>query len=93
MDKADWIAVDWGTTHLRLWMMDAQDQVIASRCSDQGMARLSPGGFEPALRSLLDAPLPPQTLVLCAGMVGARQGWAEAPYRTVPCTPLTMCMT
>jgi 2-dehydro-3-deoxygalactonokinase len=26
--------------------------------------------------------------VLAAGMVGARQGWFEAPYRPVPCPPL-----
>jgi 2-dehydro-3-deoxygalactonokinase len=26
--------------------------------------------------------------VVACGMVGSRQGWIEAPYRTVPCTPL-----
>jgi 2-dehydro-3-deoxygalactonokinase len=26
--------------------------------------------------------------VIACGMVGSRQGWCEAPYRTVPCAPL-----
>ncbi len=28
------------------------------------------------------------TPVIACGMVGSRQGWLEAPYRAVPCTPL-----
>jgi 2-dehydro-3-deoxygalactonokinase len=29
-----------------------------------------------------------QCMVVACGMVGSRQGWVEAPYRAVPCTPL-----
>jgi 2-dehydro-3-deoxygalactonokinase len=85
---ADWIAVDWGTTHLRAWAMRS-DTAIAEGVSDQGMNALAPGGFEPALLALVAPWLGPGvTPVVACGMVGARQGWAEAPYRAVPCAPL-----
>ena len=85
---ADWIAVDWGTTHLRAWAMGAEG-VRAAASSDDGMGRLSRDGFEPALIGLIDSWLGPGvTPVVACGMVGSRQGWHEAPYRTVPCTPL-----
>ena len=87
---AAWIAVDWGTTHLRVWAMDTAGSVSAAASSDDGMGRLSRDGFEPALLALIDGWLAPDrvTPVIACGMVGSRQGWIEAPYRAVPCTPL-----
>ncbi len=82
-----WIAVDWGTSNLRVWQMqDAQEKGHAG--SDAGMAGLAPEEFEPALLDLVAPWLGegPVTVVAC-GMVGAKQGWTEAPYRKVPCTP------
>ena len=35
----DWIAVDWGTTHLRVWAMHGGTQ-LAHAQSDDGMAKL-----------------------------------------------------
>ncbi|MEM7047571.1 MAG: 2-dehydro-3-deoxygalactonokinase [Pseudomonadota bacterium] len=45
--------------------------------------------FEQALMSLVSGWLPPTqtTPVVTCGMVGARQGWQEAPYVKTPCTP------
>ncbi|MEL6452064.1 MAG: 2-dehydro-3-deoxygalactonokinase [Pseudomonadota bacterium] len=85
MGQAAWIAVDWGTSQLRAWVMSAQGRVLDQRASDDGMGQLDRGAFEPALRALLGDVLP--LPVLACGMVGARQGWAEAPYATVPCLP------
>jgi 2-dehydro-3-deoxygalactonokinase len=87
--RADWIAVDWGTTNLRAFAM-AGDQVLAQAASDDGMGRLSRDQFEPALLALVGEWLAPDrvTEVVACGMVGSRQGWVEAPYRAVPCTPL-----
>jgi len=85
--KIDWVAVDWGTTHVRAWPMRGGIAGVC-RASDQGMGKLDKAGFEPALLSLLgDWRRGPLTVVAC-GMVGSRQGWIEAPYRTVPCAPL-----
>lgn len=86
----EWIAVDWGTTRLRAWSM-AADTAIDAASNPAGMSSLSPEQFEPALLALvgpwLDARQTTVTDVIACGMVGARQGWAEAPYRAVPCTP------
>jgi 2-dehydro-3-deoxygalactonokinase len=85
--KADWIAVDWGTSNLRAYAMQGA-QVMARAASDAGMGTLEPGGFEPALRALVaDWHVIDLPFVAC-GMVGSRQGWIEAPYRSVPCSPL-----
>jgi 2-dehydro-3-deoxygalactonokinase len=84
-----WIAVDWGTSNLRAWAMDAAGKILAHAESDEGMGKLTRTGFEPALLRLIGPWLEagPVPVVAC-GMVGSRQGWCEAPYRTVPCTPL-----
>jgi 2-dehydro-3-deoxygalactonokinase len=84
----DWIAVDWGTSNLRAWAMGA-DGVLAEAQSDEGMGKLARGEFEPALLRLIGPWLGAGvTPVVACGMVGSRQGWHEAPYRAVPCTPL-----
>lgn len=84
----DWIAVDWGTTHLRAWAM-GPGAVLAEARSDDGMSRLTKPEFEPALLRLIGPWLGSRvTPVIACGMVGSRQGWCEAPYRAVPCTPL-----
>lgn len=88
MIRPDWIALDWGTTHLRAFAMGAG--MLAEAESDDGMGRLARDQFEPALLRLIGDWLDPArtTPVIACGMVGSRQGWFEAPYRTVPCTPL-----
>ncbi|WP_299351031.1 2-dehydro-3-deoxygalactonokinase [uncultured Shimia sp.] len=85
--KADWIAVDWGTSRLRAWAMQGET-VLAEASSTNGMGRLSQDAFEPALLNLVEDWLEggPIDVVAC-GMVGARQGWVEAPYSAVPVSP------
>lgn len=85
---ADWIAVDWGTSNLRCWAMRDASPIDDAQ-SDRGMSTLSRAEFEPALLELIDPWLGNRkTLVVACGMVGSRQGWAEAPYNTIPCKPL-----
>ncbi len=85
----NWIAVDWGTTHLRAHLMGA-DSVVTEATSEDGMGTLARDAFEPTLLRLVGAWLNDhsQTRVLACGMVGSRQGWLEAPYRATPCAPL-----
>ena len=82
-----WIAADWGTTALRIALMEGASP-IAERGSDRGMNVLSPEGFEPALLDLAGDWIDGPVEVLACGMVGARQGWTEAPYRAAPCAPV-----
>lgn len=84
----DWIAVDWGTSNLRAWAM-GPDGVLAEATSDEGMGKLTRDQFEGALLRLISPWLGSgKTRVIACGMVGARQGWHEAKYRAVPCTPV-----
>jgi len=84
----EWIALDWGTSNLRGWAMQG-GEVLAKATSDAGMGGLARDGFEPALQHLIaDWTVTPKTPIIACGMVGSRQGWVEAPYRPVPCTPL-----
>lgn len=85
--KPDWIAVDWGTSKLRAWAMSSTGEILAHASSEDGMGSLQRDQFEPALLKLADAWLGVNTTVIACGMVGSRQGWQEAPYRTVPAVP------
>lgn len=90
---ADWIAVDWGTSQMRAWAM-RNASPIAQAQSDQGMGALAKDAFEGALLSLIEPWLGAQRMtVVACGMVGARQGWAEATYADVPCAPVSESQT
>ncbi|SLN60046.1 2-keto-3-deoxy-galactonokinase [Aquimixticola soesokkakensis] len=85
----DWIGVDWGTSRLRVFAMRGA-RCLDTRQSDQGMGKVAAEAFEPALLELIAPWLQAGQVmpVLACGMVGARQGWREAPYRAVPCAPV-----
>ena len=89
MDGLEWIAADWGTSNLRVWALDGAGAVMAQAGSDKGMGRLERDQYEAALLALVGDWLPEgrETPVMVCGMAGARQGWVEAPYLTVPCRP------
>jgi len=82
------IAVDWGTSNLRAYRLDAAGRVVAQVASASGITRVATGGFA---ATLLEAVGPwisdgEQHVLLC-GMVGSRQGWVEAPYLPCPASP------
>ena len=84
---AGWVAVDWGTSRLRAWGMRGAAPVWRAS-SERGMGALAPSEFEGALRELIAPHGALEAPVIACGMVGARQGWVEAPYAAVPCPPL-----
>ncbi|MFD1745838.1 2-dehydro-3-deoxygalactonokinase [Rhizobium helianthi] len=85
MSEAAYVAVDWGTSSFRLWLMDRQDQVLAERRSGEGMTSASQTGFSTVLNMHLQAVQAGHSLpVIICGMAGARQGWVEAGYVDVP---------
>ncbi|WP_188747825.1 2-dehydro-3-deoxygalactonokinase [Marinobacterium zhoushanense] len=88
----DWIAVDWGSTRLRAWARSRDGGILQRVDSAQGAAGLAPEQFEPALLELVEPWLTPEkrTTVIACGMAGARQGWIETPYSSVPCRPLSV---
>jgi 2-dehydro-3-deoxygalactonokinase len=78
------IGIDWGTSSLRAWRFDAGGRIAARRESRGGILTVAPGGYAEALRAAVgDWIAEGEARVLMCGMVGSRQGWAEAPY--LPC--------
>jgi 2-dehydro-3-deoxygalactonokinase len=82
------IGVDWGTTSLRAYRLDAAGAVLDRRESAQGILSVPEGGFP----AVLDAEIRPwldagEDSVLLCGMIGSRQGWREAPYLSCPAGP------
>jgi len=77
------IAVDWGTSRLRAWLLDANGAQLATASSDDGIGKLT-GGHEQVFETLA-APWPKVPAIM-AGMVGSRQGWREATYLPCPAT-------
>jgi 2-dehydro-3-deoxygalactonokinase len=89
------IALDWGTSSLRGYLMDAKGDVLDQRASAHGIQNLpvpGPEGFEQAFAGIcgdwlaLHGKLP----VVAGGMVGSAQGWAEAPYVGCPADTTTL---
>lgn len=78
-------AVDWGTTRLRVWLLDGAGTVLGERRSDEGMLSAAATGFKSVLeRHLVELAAPAALPVIICGMAGARQGWFEAPYVETP---------
>jgi len=85
MNKAGYVAVDWGTSSFRLWLVDPAGSVLGERRSQEGMMAAGKLGFATVLQSHLDALGAANDLpVIICGMAGARQGWVEAGYIDTP---------
>ncbi|MEK9284494.1 MULTISPECIES: 2-dehydro-3-deoxygalactonokinase [unclassified Bradyrhizobium] len=85
MNEPAYVAVDWGTSSFRLWLVNQAGQVLAERRSGEGMLAAAKAGFAAVLQSHLAAVEAPDHLpVLVCGMAGARQGWVEAGYVDTP---------
>ncbi|MFN3548127.1 MAG: 2-dehydro-3-deoxygalactonokinase [Mesorhizobium sp.] len=78
-------ALDWGTTNLRVWLLDRDGTVLGERASGEGMRACAPDRFGAVMESHLAALGAPVALpVVVAGMAGARGGWREVPYLVAP---------
>jgi 2-dehydro-3-deoxygalactonokinase len=79
------IAVDWGTSSLRVARIAADGAVLEERSSDRGILTVPAGAFAEVLRETCgDWLAAPDALCLVSGMAGSRQGWQEARYCSVP---------
>lgn len=78
--------VDWGTSNLRVWLVDGEGHVLGERQSGDGMSQCAEGNrFQAVLEGHLASLEAPDSLpaIIC-GMAGARAGWKEAPYGEIP---------
>ncbi len=79
------LAVDWGTSSLRVYRLDDGGNVRDRRESGNGILGIRDGAFARTLENEAgdwlaagDAP------IVMSGMIGSRQGWKEAAYVTCP---------
>ncbi len=79
------IAIDWGLSSFRAWRLGAGGAITATLAAPRGIRGIAPGGFATALDEILTpwAGARDEAALLC-GMVGSRQGWAEAAYAPCP---------
>ena len=93
MTKPAYVAVDWGTSSFRLWLIGEDGSILSERRSGEGMTTAAQTGFARVLQTHLDAVSAPDTIpVIVCGMAGARQGWVEAGYIDTP-TSLAAILT
>lgn len=83
--KPTLIALDWGTTSLRAYLLDRQGGILESKSAPLGILKIADGNFNNAFEQVCGSWLDQYGILntLASGMVGARQGWVEARY--VPC--------
>src|SRR4051812_44707358 len=78
------IAIDWGTSSARAYRVANNGEVLEERHQPLGILHVQNGNFAAAFTSLLGDWTTLDVPRLACGMIGSRQGWIEAPYRTCP---------
>lgn len=83
------IALDWGTTRARAFLISETGEVLQRRIADQGIQSVPAGGYPAAFEALAGdfRRAAPDAAIVLAGMVGSRNGWIEAPYVACPASP------
>jgi 2-dehydro-3-deoxygalactonokinase len=77
------IAVDWGTSSLRIYRLDESGAIRARRESPSGIMSVAGGAFAETLEAQLQDWID-DTPIVMSGMIGSRQGWREVPYAECP---------
>ena len=80
------IALDWGSTRLRAWLLGDSGAVLAERQNGDGASVLAGGAqaFDQVLAAFAGDWLGLGVPALACGMVGSAHGWREAPYVACP---------
>ncbi|MES2256573.1 MAG: 2-dehydro-3-deoxygalactonokinase [Pseudomonadota bacterium] len=81
------IGIDWGTSNNRAFRIDIRGNLLESRSGELGLAAIRDRNFDAALGSLIGdwrKDTPRDIPVLMSGMIGSRNGWAEAAYCECP---------
>lgn len=80
-----YIAVDWGTTNRRAYLLDGSGELVDGFADDRGVSAMDPTDYDAAVAEIRhrlgDHPM------LLAGMIGSRNGWSEASYVPCPASP------
>ena len=87
------IAVDWGTSSMRAYRLDADGTILERTEAARGLMTIPPGGYPAVLSEVVGPWLAAgERRVLICGMAGSRQGWVEAPYLPCPARPADLAL-
>jgi len=80
------IAIDWGTTRFRAWLVGNDGAVLDRMDSAAGILSVAGGDFGGSFDRAVGPWLQQRGRlpVVASGMIGSRQGWREAPYAECP---------
>ncbi|MFO1350123.1 MAG: 2-dehydro-3-deoxygalactonokinase [Gammaproteobacteria bacterium] len=80
------IALDWGTTRLRAYLLGMDGTILEARAEPQGIMQGASGDFDGVFSAIVKPWLTRHGRLpaIAAGMIGSRQGWKEAPYAPCP---------
>lgn len=85
MPQPLFLAVDWGTSNLRAWVIADSGEVLAEERFPWGVGKLPPGEPERRLQESVRPVLNAEDLpVLMCGMIGSNLGMVEVPYLDCP---------
>jgi 2-dehydro-3-deoxygalactonokinase len=80
------IALDWGTSALRAYLLGAHGEILETRTQPWGIMRTPNRDFAQAFRAMTSdwRQRTPHLPAIASGMIGSAQGWREVPYKTCP---------
>jgi 2-dehydro-3-deoxygalactonokinase len=83
------IAIDWGSSSFRAYLMAPNSTVLDEVASGDGIGSVAVGAYPATLKRLIGRWLVahPSLPVVASGMVGSRHGWREAAYVKCPAGP------
>jgi 2-dehydro-3-deoxygalactonokinase len=79
------LVADWGTSSLRIYLLDERGEIVTKRTSEKGILVAKTLGFEKTLELETEGLLNDQRILL-GGMIGSRNGWVETEYVDCPAT-------
>ncbi len=90
MAEAAYLAIDWGTTNRRLYVVAAGGALLHRAQDDRGVLSVPVGGYPAEIAAIRAAhgDLP----ILAAGMIGSTRGWHDVPYVAAPTTPAALAV-
>ena len=86
LNRETLIAVDWGSSQFRAYLLDGSGTIIEKTENNRGIFTARQSSFEDVLYSSCGRwfEQAPGLPVFMCGMVGSREGWVETGYLTCP---------
>ena len=80
------IALDWGTSSFRGYLMTSSGEMLDSFANGKGILHCGKQRFEEVLEDFVGDWMDqyPHAPIIASGMIASRQGWIEAPYLKCP---------